>query len=188
MSRIGKRPIPLLNSTVRTENKSVFVSRGQHLIEVKIQNGLDVELQNNSLVVVATDQSNWQYQGLTRTLIDNAIRGLDSSFSINLDLVGVGYKVEKKDTKLIFNLGYSHPIEFELPSGIECSIEKLQKPIQQYQTTLTIKGSNKAEVGQVAADLVKLRKPDAYKGKGIRYAAKTLVLKPGKSGGKGGKK
>jgi large subunit ribosomal protein L6 len=83
---------------------------------------------------------------------------------------------------VIFNLGYSHPIEFPLPKGIDVKIERVNKPIQQYQTTLTLTGIDRQQIGQVAADMRSLRRPDPYKGKGVRYANEVLKLKPGKTG------
>lgn len=188
MSRIGKQSINLSGAEVRRDCGKLSVRKGGQVTELKVCDEIGINIQGDVLTVEASNTQSRPYQGLTRTLIDNAVKGMSSNFTISLDLVGVGYKVENKNGKLIFNLGYSHPIEFELPSGLECQIEKMPKQIQQYQTTLTIKGPNKEQVGQVAANLVNLRKPDAYKGKGLRYSAKPLVLKPGKSGGKGGKK
>lgn len=188
MSRIGNRPIQISGLPARVEKDTLFLGKDKTFVELKINEGLKVDISDGYLSVISTNRSSHQYQGLLRTLISNAVNGFSSNFSIDLDLVGVGYKVEKKDGKLIFSLGYSHPVEYLLPDGIVCTIEKVQKPIQQYQTTLTIKGADKEKVGQVAANLVNLRRPDSYKGKGIRYAGKPMILKPGKSGAKGGKK
>jgi large subunit ribosomal protein L6 len=188
MSRIGNRPIQVSGLSVKVENNTLIIGKGNTFVELKINEGLKIDISDGYLNVVPTNKSSHQYQGLLRTLINNTVNGFKSNFSIDLDLVGVGYKVEKKDSKLIFSLGYSHPVEYLLPDGIDCTIEKVQKQIQQYQTTLTIKGADKEKVGQVAANLVNLRVPDAYKGKGIRYAGRPMLLKPGKSGAKGGKK
>ncbi len=101
-----------------------------------------------------------------------------------MDLVGVGYKAEVKGNKLVFALGYSHPVEYDLPAGIEAKAERVntKASINQYQLTITLTGIDKQLLGQVAAELNRLRKPDAYKGKGIRYADKYYKLKPGKTG------
>jgi large subunit ribosomal protein L6 len=101
-----------------------------------------------------------------------------------MDIVGVGYKADVQGRKILFALGYSHPIEFALPEGIEAKAEVVntKRSIPQYQTTITISGIDKQKLGQVAAELHGLRKPDAYKGKGVRYAEKALRLKPGKTG------
>ena len=120
--------------------------------------------------------------GLTRALIQNAVTGVTQGFTRQLDVVGVGYKAEVQKGRVIFNLGYSHPIEFPIPKGIDVKIERVNKPIQQYQTTLTVSGIDRQQVGQVAADMRSLRQPDPYKGKGLRYADEKLKLKPGKTG------
>ncbi|MCA1849614.1 MAG: 50S ribosomal protein L6, partial [Acidobacteria bacterium] len=101
-----------------------------------------------------------------------------------MDVVGVGYKADIQGKRIVFALGYSHPIEFPLPEGIEAKAERVaaKASIQQYQTTLTLTGIDKQKLGQVAAEMHKLRKPDAYKGKGVRYAGVPLKLKPGKTG------
>ena len=101
-----------------------------------------------------------------------------------MDVVGVGYKADVQGRKIVFALGYSHPIEFPLPEGIEAKAERMttKGSIQQYQTTLTVSGIDKQRLGQVCAEMHKLRKPDAYKGKGVRYADVLLKLKPGKTG------
>jgi large subunit ribosomal protein L6 len=189
MSRIGNRPVYLSDLTAKVEGNSVFIGKDNNFVELKINEGLKIDISDNRFLrVISLNESSQKYQGLLRTLINNAVIGFQSGFSVELDLVGVGYKAEKKGSKLVLSLGYSHPIEYHLPEGIDCVIEKLQKSIQQYQLTITVKGSNKEKVGQVAADLVSLRVPDAYKGKGIRYANRPMILKPGKSGPKGSKK
>jgi large subunit ribosomal protein L6 len=101
-----------------------------------------------------------------------------------MDVVGVGYKVDIQGKKIVFSLGYSHPIEYILPEGIDAKSERVpaKASIQQYQVTLTLSGIDKQKLGQVAAEMHRLRKPDAYKGKGVRYADVPLKLKPGKTG------
>jgi large subunit ribosomal protein L6 len=103
-------------------------------------------------------------------------------FSKSLDVVGIGYKAEAKSRTLTLSLGYSHPIEFPLPEGITARVEKQSRNIQNYVTTITVSGADKQLVGQVAADIRGLRKPDPYKGKGIRYINETIRLKVGKKG------
>ncbi|HEY7547340.1 MAG TPA: 50S ribosomal protein L6, partial [Blastocatellia bacterium] len=120
--------------------------------------------------------------GLARSLVQNAVTGVTNGFTRQLDVVGVGYKAELQKGRVVFSLGYSHPIEFPIPPGIEVKIERVNKPIQQYQTTITITGIDRQQVGQVAADMRGLRSPDPYKGKGVRYADEQLKLKPGKTG------
>ncbi|MCS7080040.1 MAG: 50S ribosomal protein L6 [Chloracidobacterium sp.] len=188
MSRIGKKIVDFSGLNVKAEDGFLTIEKGNLSKKIRIPDGIEADVLNNQIKVTALDHNSRKFQGLIRTLINNAVIGLSSNFSVSLDLVGVGYKVEQKGNKLILNLGFSHPVEYELPEGIDCAIERMQKSIQQYQATLTVRGWDKERVGQVAADLVALKRPDAYKGKGIRYADRPLVLKPGKSGTKGSKK
>jgi large subunit ribosomal protein L6 len=122
--------------------------------------------------------------GLARALANNAVVGVTEGFKRELDLVGVGYKADVQSKKIVFALGYSHPVEYALPDGIEAKAERVstKTSIPQYQLTLTLTGIDKQKLGQVAAELNRLRKPDAYKGKGLRLAEKTYKLKPGKTG------
>ena len=124
------------------------------------------------------------HHGLARALANNAIVGVTEGFTKQMDVVGVGYKADVQGKKIVFALGYSHPIEYQLPEGIEAKAERMptKASIQQYQTTLTLSGIDKQKLGQVAAEMHKLRKPDAYKGKGVRYSDVQLKLKPGKTG------
>jgi len=110
------------------------------------------------------------------------VRGVTEGFSKMLDIVGIGFKADAKPKAVTFNLGYSHPIEFPIPEGISVKVEKQPRTIQNYVTTLIISGANKQLVGQVAADIRSLRKPDPYKGKGVRYTNETVRLKVGKKG------
>jgi len=121
---------------------------------------------------------------LARALANNAIVGVTEGFKKELDVVGVGYKADVQGKKIVFALGYSHPIEYPLPDGIDAKTERVntKTSINQYQTTITLSGIDKQKLGQVAAELNRLRKPDAYKGKGVRYADKYYRLKPGKTG------
>jgi large subunit ribosomal protein L6 len=124
------------------------------------------------------------FHGLARALANNAIVGVTEGFSRRMDVVGVGYKADVQGKKIVFALGYSHPIEYPLPEGIEAKIERdnTKTSINQYQTTITLSGIDKQKLGQVAAELNGLRKPDAYKGKGVRFAERHYKLKPGKTG------
>jgi large subunit ribosomal protein L6 len=116
--------------------------------------------------------------------VNNAVKGVTQGFLKQMDIVGVGYKADVRGRKIVFALGYSHPIEFSLPEGVEAKAERLATKgnIQQYQTTLTLTGLDKQTLGQVCAEMHGLRKPDAYKGKGVRYADVPLKLKAGKTG------
>ena len=120
--------------------------------------------------------------GLARALVANAVTGVTKGFTQEMDIVGVGYKAELRGRSVLFSLGYSHQIEFVLPEGVTARVEKLQRTISQYQTSIILSSNDKHLLGQVAANMHKLRKPDAYKGKGVRYADRPLKLKPGKTG------
>jgi len=139
-------------------------------------------MDGTSLVAERESDDKAALHGLARALVNNAVVGVTDGFTRQLDIVGVGYKAELQKTRLMFSLGYSHQIEFPIPKGIEVKVERINKPITQYQTTLTITGIDRQQVGQVAADIRSLRRPDPYKGKGVRYANEQLKLKPGKTG------
>lgn len=185
MSRIGTKPIPI--------PKGVQVTIGPDHLEVKgpkgtlrtpVPSGIIFKLENGWLKAERTGDDLAARHGLARALAANAVQGVSQGFSKELDIVGVGYKVEVKGKTVVFSLGYSHPIEFPIPEGIEIKLDRKPKQIDQYQMSVIVSGCDKQQVGQVAAHLRGLRKPDAYKGKGIRYADEVLKLKPGKAGTK----
>jgi large subunit ribosomal protein L6 len=185
MSRIGKKPIKVPSGV------KITIGTGQLEIESKkakmespIPPGIRFELNGDTLAVIrSSDEKPYPaYHGLARALAANCIRGVTEGFSKDLDLVGIGYKIDVKPRAITLALGYSHPIEFPIPQGITIKAEKQSKNIQNYVATITISGSDKQMVGQVAADLRSLRKPDAYKGKGLRYASEVVRLKVGKKG------
>jgi len=153
-----------------------------------IPSGIRFELNGDTLTAVRSsdDKPYPAYHGLARALAANCIRGVAEGFSKQLDLIGIGYKVDAKPTAMTLSLGYSHPIEFPLPPGITAKVEKQNKNIQNYIATITISGPDKQLVGQVAADIRSLRRPDAYKGKGLRYSTETVRLKVGKKEAPGG--
>ncbi len=185
MSRIGKKVI--------TVPKGVDVKVGDDVLEVKgpkgvlkspVPPGISFKLEGDQLQAERTSDDLAAFHGLARALANNAILGVTEGFTRQLDVVGVGYKADVQGKRIVFSLGYSHPIEFSLPDGIEAKAERMatKSSIQQYQTTLTLTGIDKQKLGQVAAEMHKLRKPDAYKGKGVRYADVPIKLKPGKTG------
>jgi large subunit ribosomal protein L6 len=185
MSRIGKKPITIPKGvTVNIKDGELEIKGAKGLLKTPIPEGVRFKIENENLVAerAAADQA--AVHGLARALANNAIQGVTQSFSKQMDVVGVGYKADVQGRKIVFALGYSHPIEFPLPEGIEAKAERLTTKgnIQQYQTTLTVSGIDKQKLGQVCAEMHKLRKPDAYKGKGVRYADVPLKLKPGKTG------
>jgi large subunit ribosomal protein L6 len=185
MSRIGKKPIKIPSGVKVTISDSRLEIEGKKAkLETSIPPGIRFELNGDILTAIRnSDEKPYPaYHGLARALAANCIRGVTEGFSKDLDLVGIGYKIDAKPKAVTFALGYSHPIEFPLPPGITVKAEKQGKSIQNYVATITVSGFDKQLVGQVAADLRSLRRPDAYKGKGLRYASEVVRLKVGKKG------
>jgi large subunit ribosomal protein L6 len=185
MSRIGKKPISLPKGvTVAIHSGELEVKGAKGVLRTPIPQGITFKQEGEELVAERASDEQAALHGLARALANNAIQGVTEGFTRQMDVVGVGYKADVQGRKIVFALGYSHPIEFPLPEGIEAKAERLttKGSIQQYQTTLTVSGIDKQRLGQVCAEMHKLRKPDAYKGKGVRYADVPLKLKPGKTG------
>ncbi|HYE66755.1 MAG TPA: 50S ribosomal protein L6 [Pyrinomonadaceae bacterium] len=185
MSRIGKKAITVPKGvTVTIHDNELEVKGPKGVLRSPIPEGITFSLEGDQLQAERSSDELAARHGLARALANNAIVGVTEGFSKQLDVVGVGYKADVQGKRIVFSLGYSHPIEFPLPEGVEAKAERLpaKTSIQQYQTTLTLSGIDKQKLGQVAADMHKLRKPDAYKGKGVRYAGEQLKLKPGKTG------
>ncbi|HEY6046324.1 MAG TPA: 50S ribosomal protein L6 [Pyrinomonadaceae bacterium] len=185
MSRIGKKPITIPKGvTVAIRDGELEVKGAKGVLKTPIPAGISFKQENDELVAARGSDEQAALHGLARALANNAIKGVTEGFSTQMDVVGVGYKADVQGRKIVFALGYSHPIEFPLPEGIEAKAERMttKGSIQQYQTTLTVTGIDKQKLGQVCAEMHKLRKPDAYKGKGVRYAGVPIKLKPGKTG------
>jgi large subunit ribosomal protein L6 len=185
MSRIGKKPITIPKGvTVAIREGELEVKGTKGVLKTPIPAGISFKQENDELVAARGSDEHAALHGLARALANNAVKGVTEGFSTQMDVVGVGYKADVQGRKIVFSLGYSHPIEFLLPEGIEAKAERLttKGSIQQYQTTLTVSGIDKQKLGQVCAEMHKLRKPDAYKGKGVRYADVPIKLKPGKTG------
>jgi large subunit ribosomal protein L6 len=185
MSRIGKKPIKVPAGVKVTIRDSQLEVEGQKAkLSTSIPRGIRFELKGDTLTAIReSDEKPYPaYHGLARALAANCIRGVTEGFSKDLDLVGIGYKVDAKPRAVTLTLGYSHPIEFPLPPGINVKVEKQNRTIQNYVATITISGPDKQLVGQVTADLRSLRRPDAYKGKGLRYVNEVVRLKVGKKG------
>lgn len=185
MSRVGKKPIAIPSGvTVTISDDKLEVKGPKGTLSTPIPSGVRFKQEEGSLVAERASNDEAAFHGLARALANNAVVGVTEGFSKAMDVVGVGYKAEVQGKKIVFALGYSHPIEYPLPEGIEAKAERLntKASINQYQTTITLSGIDKQKLGQVAAELNRLRKPDAYKGKGIRYADKYYKLKPGKTG------
>src|SRR5260221_13979985 len=181
MSRIGKKPIAIPKGvTVAIHTSELEVKGAKGMLKTPIPEGITFKLEGTELIAERASNDQAALHGLARALANNAIQGVTEGFSKQMDIVGVGYKADVQAKKIVFSLGYSHQIEFPLPEGIEAKAERLttKGSIQEYQTTLTLSGIDKQKLGQVCAEMHKLRKPDAYKGKGVRYADVQLKLKP----------
>jgi large subunit ribosomal protein L6 len=179
MSRIGKKPIPLpAGVKYKVEGNTVLVEGPKGKVSALVAEGITLETKDGHLHVNRSDDKFAAYHGLTRALVSNAVHGVTQGWKKELDIVGIGYRAELKGKgTVVFTLGYSHPIEFPLPTGIEAAIDTKQ-------THLTITGIDRQKVGQVAADMRSLRKPDPYKNKGVRYSNEKLKKKAGKTGAK----
>lgn len=185
MSRIGKKVITVPSGvTVTIRERELEVKGAKGTLKTPIPEGITFKQEGDQLQAERANDDLAAQHGLARALANNAIVGVTEGFTRQMDVVGVGYKADVQSKKVVFSLGYSHPIEFPLPDGIDVKSERVptKASIQQYQVTLTLTGIDKQRLGQVAAEMHTLRKPDAYKGKGVRYADVPLKLKPGKTG------
>lgn len=185
MSRIGKQPITMPKGVTVTIKESELEVKGpKGTLRTPVPQGISFKLEGEQLIAERQSDDQAAQHGLARALANNAIVGVTEGFTQRLDVVGVGYRAEVQGRKVNFSLGYSHPIVFELPEGVTATTERVATKggIQQYQLTMTLTGIDKQRLGQVAAEMHNLRKPDAYKGKGVRYADVVLKLKPGKTG------
>lgn len=186
MSRVGKKPIDIPKDVkVNIAEGTIEVQGPKGKLTTTVPAGVTLKVEDGKLVAERAGNEHTAMHGTVRALVANAVTGVSQGFTQEMDVVGVGYKAELKGRAIVFTLGYSHSIEFVLPEGISAKAEKVQAKtvaIKQYQTTVTLAGIDKHELGQVAANIHKLRKPDAYKGKGVRYADRPMKLKPGKTG------
>jgi large subunit ribosomal protein L6 len=179
MSRIGRLPIPVpAGVEVKIDGNNVSVKGPKGTLNHVVPAPIEVALEENNVVVTRPDdeRDSRSLHGLTRTLIANQIHGVTQGFSKGIEIVGTGYRVTAKGSDIEFALGYSHPIYVKAPAGITFTVEG--------NTKLTVSGIDKQAVGEVAANLRKLRKPEPYKGKGVRYAGEVVRRKAGKSGKK----
>lgn len=177
MSRIGKMPIPIPTGVkVNIQGDTITVNGPKGELSRKIPTDMRVNLDNDVLTVSRPSDStkHRSYHGLTRTLVANMVEGVSKGFTKNLDIVGVGYRAEKTGEKLTLRMGYSHPVEVTPLPGTSLSVEGNNK--------ITVSGIDKEVVGEMAAEIRAIRRPDSYKGKGIRYAGEIVRLKPGKAG------
>ena len=178
MSRVGNKPIPLPKGVKIQIGNELAVEGPKGKMVQWIPEGIQLELKDGHLHATRENDSQAAIHGLARALVSNAVEGVTKGWSKDLDIVGIGYRAELKGKNtVVFTLGYSHPIEFPLPTGVTAAVD-------QKQTRLTISGVNRQQVGQVAADMRALRKPDPYKNKGVRYSDERLKKKVGKTGAK----
>ncbi|MBS1877786.1 MAG: 50S ribosomal protein L6 [Acidobacteria bacterium] len=177
MSRVGKKPIPLPKGVKLTIGEQLQVEGPKGKLSVPIPKGVTVR-QNAGNVEVQRDGDNFAaLHGLTRALAANAITGVSTGWTRELDIIGIGYRADVKGRVATFTLGYSHPIEFFLPEGVDMKVDK--------QTHLVLTGHDRQLLGQVAANIRALRPPDPYKNKGVRYTGEVLRKKVGKAGAGG---
>ncbi|MGB6689687.1 MAG: 50S ribosomal protein L6 [Terracidiphilus sp.] len=179
MSRIGKKPIPLpAGVKYKVEGNTVLVEGPKGKVSALVADGISLKTADGHLLVERASEDKSALHGLTRALVFNAVHGVTKGWTRELDIVGIGYRAELKGKgTVVFTLGYSHPIEVPLPTGIEVAIDPKQ-------THLTVSGVDRQKVGQVAADMRSLRPPDPYKNKGVRYSDEKLKKKAGKTGAK----
>ena len=179
MSRIGKKPIAIPKGvTVKIDGSTVAIQGPKGKLDTALPPGIKIEQRDGTLVAIRENDSQAAVHGLARALVNNAVEGVTKGWSKELEIVGIGYRAEMKGKgTVVFTLGYSHPIEYPLPTGIEVTIDPKQ-------THLTINGIDRQKVGFVAAEMRSLRPPDPYKNKGVRYTDEKLKKKAGKTGAK----
>ncbi len=179
MSRIGKKPIELPEGvTVKIEGNTVAVQGPKGKLDTPLPRGIKMEQKDGHLLAIRENDSQAAVHGLARALVNNAVEGVTKGWTRELEIVGIGYRAELKGkATVVFSLGYSHPIEYPLPTGVEVAIDPKQ-------TRLTLTSIDRQKVGQVAAEMRALRPPDPYKNKGVRYLGERLKKKVGKTGAK----
>lgn len=177
MSRIGKKPIAIPKGvTVKVDGNAVEVKGPKGQMRQALPPGVTAVVEDGQLLTRKSteDRALDKFHGLARSLVNNAVLGVTDGWKRELDIVGVGYRAELKGQQMTLALGYSHPVVFEVPKGIEIAVDK--------QTHITVTGVDRQLVGQVAANLRSLRKPDPYQQKGVRYTGEVLKKKAGKTG------
>ncbi len=178
MSRVGKKVITLPKGVeVKVEQGLVKVKGPKGSLERKLHTSMNLKIDTGAITVVpkADTKLNKKFHGLTRTLVDNMVVGVTTGYSKSLTLVGVGYRAVQKGKGLTLSLGYSHPIDFDPPAGVELKVDK--------QTTVIVSGANKEDVGLVAEKIRGFRAPEPYHGKGVRYTDERIATKVGKAAG-----
>ena len=185
MSRIGKKIIKIPSGVkVTIEKDAVIVEGTKARLATPLPEGIHVEQSDSSLIVKRKNDSKRlkSLHGLTRALLANSLEGVTKGFEKKLDVVGIGYRAERRGNYLNLSVGHSHPVAMPVPEGVEIKVEREQKTISNYVATITVTGADRYRVGQVAADIRSLRPPDAYKGKGLRYSDEIVRTKVGKKG------
>ena len=179
MSRVGKKIIPIPEKTSVDYKDRVIVVKGERgSLTRTLHPAVDLEIKDDtiSVTIEQEDRKNRALQGLTRSLVANMVDGVSKGFERVLEIHGIGYRAEMKGKSILLNLGYSHPIDFPLPEGIDATVDK--------NNVIRLTGIDKERVGQTAASIRKLRKPEPYKGKGVKYAEEYIQRKAGKTGTK----
>ncbi|MGI6225177.1 MAG: 50S ribosomal protein L6 [Peptococcales bacterium] len=179
MSRIGKLPVTIPDGVqITLQDNALTVKGPKGELQRELHNEMEIVVEDNTLKVVRPSDSNKHkaLHGLTRTLVNNMVEGVTKGYQKNLELVGVGYRAQLQGKKLVLQVGYSHPVEFEPGNDISIEVPAPNKII--------VKGINKEEVGMLAANIRAVREPEPYKGKGIRYEGERIKLKAGKAGAK----
>lgn len=178
MSRIGKVPVQIPNGvTVQIDGQTVAAKGPKGELSITLMQGYKIEQKEQIIEVNPIDESTQlqKFWGLQRTLLANTLQGVSEGFTKILEVNGVGYRVALQGKTLVLNLGFSHPIEYTAPEGIDLKVE---------QTTITVSGADKQQVGQVAAAIREFKKPEPYKGKGIKYQGEVIRRKAGKTAAK----
>jgi len=178
MSRIGRKPIPIPNGVeVAVEGQGVRVKGPKGSLNVDLLPGVHASVDDGNVNISRDDDQRQtrSYHGLNRALIANAVTGVSDGWSKELEIVGIGYRAEKRGDSVVFNLGHSHPIDFAVPQGIEIDVDPKANRV-------VVRGIDRQQVGQVAADIRALRPPEPYKGKGVRYLGERIRSKAGKQG------
>lgn len=179
MSRVGRKPIPLPKGVeVSQQDQTIVVKGPKGSLKTSMVPGISMKLENGEITFDRTNEERQTraFHGLMRALVANNVTGVSEGFRKDLEIIGVGYRGEVKGREVVFQLGYSHPIHFKIPEGIDIAVDKGGK--------VTVTGIDRQKVGQTAAEIRGLRMPDPYKGKGIKYSDEVIRRKAGKAAGK----
>ena len=179
MSRVGRKPISIPQKTTLTYKDRVLTVQGEKgALTRAINSAVDLQIKDGivEVIIISNDKTSRSLQGLTRTLVANMITGVNAGFERFLEINGIGYRAELKGKAIVLNLGYSNPINFDLPDGISASVDR--------NNVIKLTGIDKEKLGRTAAAIRQLRPPEPYKGKGIKYLEERIRRKAGKAGAK----